>query len=276
MLILLPPSETKRPGGRARPLDLGALALPSLAPQREAVIDALVALSADADEAARVLKLGATQRGEIAVNAALRRRRRWPAIDRYTGRALRRAGCGIPRPPPRRRWLGATCSSTRRRSARWARSTRSRRTGSARRASLPGVAAAAAAVGGCGHRGARGSAPALRARPAVRGVRGARAGAGSRRRRATCASSRRATDGAVRALNHFNKHAKGALVRRLAEERPRIGVARRLRAVGGCRGPARARERRPASSSSSPEPGYAGVRTAANRLRRRSANPRRS
>ena len=29
--------------------------------------------------------------------------------------------------------------------------------------------------------------------------------------------------GAVRALNHFNKHAKGALVRRLAEERPRIG-----------------------------------------------------
>ena len=32
-------------------------------------------------------------------------------------------------------------------------------------------------------------------------------------------------DGAVRALNHFNKHAKGALVRRLAQERPRIGSA---------------------------------------------------
>ena len=29
-------------------------------------------------------------------------------------------------------------------------------------------------------------------------------------------------DGAVRALNHFNKHAKGALVRRLAIERPRV------------------------------------------------------
>ena len=28
--------------------------------------------------------------------------------------------------------------------------------------------------------------------------------------------------GAVRALNHFNKHAKGALVRRLAEDRPRV------------------------------------------------------
>ena len=31
-----------------------------------------------------------------------------------------------------------------------------------------------------------------------------------------------ADGGAVRALNHFNKHAKGALVRRLAQERPRI------------------------------------------------------
>ena len=35
-----------------------------------------------------------------------------------------------------------------------------------------------------------------------------------------------ATDGgAVRALNHFNKHAKGALVRQLAQERPRIASA---------------------------------------------------
>ena len=29
-------------------------------------------------------------------------------------------------------------------------------------------------------------------------------------------------DGAVRALNHFNKHAQGVLVRRLAIERPRV------------------------------------------------------
>jgi len=29
-------------------------------------------------------------------------------------------------------------------------------------------------------------------------------------------------DGEVRALNHFNKHAKGEFVRRLAEERPRV------------------------------------------------------
>ena len=65
MLILLPPSETKRAGGRGRPLDAASVALPSLAPQREAVVDALVALSADEAEAARVLKLGRTQLGEV-------------------------------------------------------------------------------------------------------------------------------------------------------------------------------------------------------------------
>ena len=85
MLILLPPSETKRSGGRARPLDLSALALPRLLPQREAVAGTLVALSADEDAAARVLKLSARQRGEIADNAALRTAPTMPAVDRYTG-----------------------------------------------------------------------------------------------------------------------------------------------------------------------------------------------
>jgi cytoplasmic iron level regulating protein YaaA (DUF328/UPF0246 family) len=33
----------------------------------------------------------------------------------------------------------------------------------------------------------------------------------------------RIVDGDGRALNHFNKHTKGALVRRIAQERPRIG-----------------------------------------------------
>src|SRR5436305_632754 len=46
MLILLPPSETKRAGGRSRALDLARLALPPLTPQRRAVIPAPVALSA--------------------------------------------------------------------------------------------------------------------------------------------------------------------------------------------------------------------------------------
>lgn len=85
MLILLPPSETKRPGGDGPKLDLRALAHPTLTAQRRAVVSALTALSADEDAAARVLKLGPTQRHEIAVNRAVRRSPTMAAVDRYTG-----------------------------------------------------------------------------------------------------------------------------------------------------------------------------------------------
>lgn len=85
MLVLLPPSETKRPGGDGPPIDLDALALPSLRPLREQVIDGLVALSADEAAAARVLKLSARRLHEVADNAALRTAATLPAVDRYTG-----------------------------------------------------------------------------------------------------------------------------------------------------------------------------------------------
>lgn len=85
MLILLPPSETKRSGGKGTPWDASRLALAELTPIRESVIDALVSLSADPDAAAKVLKLGPTQRGEIETNRALRTSPTMPAIDRYTG-----------------------------------------------------------------------------------------------------------------------------------------------------------------------------------------------
>ncbi|MBN9169743.1 MAG: peroxide stress protein YaaA, partial [Microbacterium sp.] len=71
MLILLPPSETKRPGGRTRRIAVEALSFPQLAAERHAVIDALVALAADEDAAARVLKLSVSQLPDIALNAAL-------------------------------------------------------------------------------------------------------------------------------------------------------------------------------------------------------------
>lgn len=61
------------------------MTVPTLRPQREAVVDALVALSSHEDEAARVLKLSAKRRHEIADNAALRCAPTMPAIDRYTG-----------------------------------------------------------------------------------------------------------------------------------------------------------------------------------------------
>jgi cytoplasmic iron level regulating protein YaaA (DUF328/UPF0246 family) len=74
VLVLLPPSEGKKPPRRGLPLDLGTLAFPSLAADRAAVLDALVTLCtthAPAD-AARVLGLGPTQTAEVAANAALR------------------------------------------------------------------------------------------------------------------------------------------------------------------------------------------------------------
>ena len=105
MLVLLPPSESKRLGGRRTPLDLDRLALPCLRPQRTAVVAALSALSTDPDEAIRVLKLTPGQRGEIDVNAGLQTSPTRAAVDRYTGvlyDALDAGSLGS----AARRWLG--------------------------------------------------------------------------------------------------------------------------------------------------------------------------
>ena len=105
MLILLPPSETKRPGGDGPRWRPDALAYPTLSTQRERVIDALVALSDDEEAAARVLKLSARQRGEVAVNAALRDSPTMSAVDRYTG-VLFDALDAAALDAPARAWVG--------------------------------------------------------------------------------------------------------------------------------------------------------------------------
>ena len=227
VLILLPPSETKRPGGRARPLDIGSLALPALALERHAVVEGLVALSADEDAAARVLKLGVTQRSDVAVNAALRSGPTLPAVDRYTG-VLYDALDARSLDAAARRWLGSHVLIH---SAPFGPvgaldAIPSYRLGAG--TSLPGlpalrrhwsdpVTAALAAASPSFVLDLRSEAyVALGPVPtSVRSVyvRVVSAGEG----------------GAVRALNHFNKHAKGALVRRLAQERPRISSAAALR-----------------------------------------------
>ncbi|RLK47572.1 YaaA family protein [Microbacterium telephonicum] len=220
MLILLPPSETKRPGGRPRPLDLDALALPDLAPQRMLVVDALVALSADPDAAARILKLSERQRGDIADNAALRTGPTLPAVDRYTG-VLYDALDASTLAATERRWLGAHVL---------VHSAPFGPVGAldpipayrlAAGTSLPGVPAlrrvwadaVTAAVAGTGA-------------PFVLDLRSeAYAALGPLPAGIPSAYVRvvsEGADGAVRALNHFNKHAKGALVRALATQRPRI------------------------------------------------------
>lgn len=220
MLILLPPSETKRAGGRPRPLDLDALALPQLAPQREAVIGALVALSADEDVAARVLKLSARQRGEIADNATLRHARTMPAVDRYTG-VLFDALDAASLPAPARRWLGGHVLIQ---SApfglvgaldpipayRLSAGTALPGIPALRRVWADATTAALATVSPRFVLDLRSEAYAGLG-PVPPGIRSAYL------RVVTDAG-----DGTVRALNHFNKHAKGELVRRLAEDRPRI------------------------------------------------------
>lgn len=85
MLILLPPSETKRTGGTGRSLALSRLSFRQLNAHRRTLVDELVALSADADAAFAALKLGPTQAGEVEANRRLRRSPTMPAIDRYTG-----------------------------------------------------------------------------------------------------------------------------------------------------------------------------------------------
>jgi cytoplasmic iron level regulating protein YaaA (DUF328/UPF0246 family) len=227
MLILLPPSETKRAGGRGAPLRLGDLAFPELAPQRESVLRALEELSADADEAARVLKLGRTQLGEIHVNAQVRSAPTLPAVDRYTG-VLYDALDSDSLDAAARRWLGrhVVIHSAPLGPVGALDEIPAYRLGAT--ASLPGVPALkrlwSEAVGSA----IRAAAPAF-----VVDLRSeAYATLGPVPASVPSVFLRVVTDGAdgaVRALNHFNKHAKGAFVRALAVERPRIGSTAGLR-----------------------------------------------
>jgi uncharacterized protein len=85
VLILLPPSETKRDGGDGHPLDLTALGFPSLTSSRRAVIRAVRALARNREATISALKLGPNQHAEIDRNRAITTSATMPAIDRYTG-----------------------------------------------------------------------------------------------------------------------------------------------------------------------------------------------
>ena len=85
MLILLPPSETKRDGGDGAPLDISGLAFTALAAERRALVHALRTLAADTDASVAALKLGRTQLFEVERNRQLTASGTMPVIDRYTG-----------------------------------------------------------------------------------------------------------------------------------------------------------------------------------------------
>jgi len=85
VIVLLPPSETKRGGGDGPPLKLDALGWPELTTLRGELVDELVALAADPPECRRALGISAAQDTEIERNAALRAAPSLPALRRYTG-----------------------------------------------------------------------------------------------------------------------------------------------------------------------------------------------
>ncbi|WOF22098.1 peroxide stress protein YaaA [Microbacterium betulae] len=226
MLVLLPPSETKRPGGDGASLDLATLRLPSLRPLRETAVEALVRLSDDADRAARALKLSERQRGEVSVNAALRRAATMPAMDRYTGVLYDALGASA-LPAGDRAWLadhaliqtapfGPVGAGDPVPAYRLAAGT-----------SLPGLPPLrrhwASATTEALREAADGLVVDLRSKAYVE-LGPVPSGVESVYVSVVTAEA----DGTVRALNHFNKRAKGELARLLAADRPRPASAEDL------------------------------------------------
>jgi cytoplasmic iron level regulating protein YaaA (DUF328/UPF0246 family) len=85
VIVVLPPSETKRAGGDGPAIKLALLGSGELNPLREALIGELVDLAADPETCRRALGISAAQDAEIGRNAALRTSATMPAIHRYTG-----------------------------------------------------------------------------------------------------------------------------------------------------------------------------------------------
>jgi cytoplasmic iron level regulating protein YaaA (DUF328/UPF0246 family) len=86
VLIILPPSETKRDGGvDGSTLDFELLSFSELTHARKRALAALTTLSRNLGASTGALGLGPTQRFEIGRNRAIRVSPTMHAIDRYTG-----------------------------------------------------------------------------------------------------------------------------------------------------------------------------------------------
>ncbi len=85
MIVLLPPSETKRDGGDGPPLRLERLGNLGLGTLRAELVGELVDLAANPVACRSALGISGAQDAEIKRNAALRTAATLPAIRRYTG-----------------------------------------------------------------------------------------------------------------------------------------------------------------------------------------------
>lgn len=85
MLILLPPSETKRSGGAGISIDKLAIIWAALDPARDQLISALSLLCGDQETATKALGLGKQSAQDIELNLNLMSAPTMPAIQRYTG-----------------------------------------------------------------------------------------------------------------------------------------------------------------------------------------------
>lgn len=219
MLILLPPSETKRSGGTGR-FDPEALRFSAqLGDARAAVRGALELVSSDEDHATKALKLGVKNRDERLHNLSLGESGVMPAIERYTG-VLYDALDAVSLTGAARDWLdehvvvqsalfGVIGAGDPIPAYRLSAGSR-----------LPELGAPLKRIWGAAHAELPGEAPGLildlRSKDYV-ALAPLPDGIGW-----FVNVAQRGADGAVRALNHFNKAAKGDLVRRLALAQPKL------------------------------------------------------
>lgn len=85
MRVLLPPSETKRDGGDARSVDFSGLSFAELTKTRRDLVTAVVSLARDEARCLSALKLGPKLAFEVERNRSLLTGPTLAAIDRYTG-----------------------------------------------------------------------------------------------------------------------------------------------------------------------------------------------